>query len=235
MVGGRALNGPLRSLDGHIRRLAGRQVDARQAGRDSRRSRRGLQTLSWATYRRRSATLTSSTCDLPRRCRPPPSTRRAGDGTDAELSINRCPFATHHHRRRTVGALRRHRRQAARARLPGARAGRAGQFDLQVSAADGVLHDAGAARDRRAAVRLAVREADARRGAELLPQGRRDVRSADRVRGDGAVRRRASRTEPTGEATRCSPSRRGRRAASGASGTRGTSCSRSATTTSRTC
>ena len=32
-------------------------------------------------------------------------------------------------------------------------------------AADGVLHDAGAARDRRPAVRVAVREADARRGA----------------------------------------------------------------------
>ncbi len=88
----------------------------------------------------------------------------------------------HHRGRGAVGAVRRHCRQAAQPRLPGARAGRARQLDLPVSAADGVLHDAGTARDRRPAVHVAVREADAGRGAELLPQGRRQVRPADRVR-----------------------------------------------------
>ena len=83
----------------------------------------------------------------------------------AILSTNMSVRRRHHRRRRAVGPLGRDRRQAARPRLPGARAGRAGQLDLSLSAADGVLHHAGAARDRRAAVRLAVRQADARRGA----------------------------------------------------------------------
>ena len=83
----------------------------------------------------------------------------------AEIRSEDVRSRSHHRRRRAVGAVGRDRREAARPRLPGARAGRAGQLDLPVSAADGVLHDAGAARDRRSAVHVAVREADARRGA----------------------------------------------------------------------
>ena len=45
--------------------------------------------------------------------------------------------------------------------------GRARQLDLPFSASDGVLHDARTARDRPAAVRLAVRQADPRRGVEV--------------------------------------------------------------------
>ena len=74
---------------------------------------------------------------------------------------------------------------------------------------------------------------------QLLPQGRRHLRSADRVRGDGAVDRARSRRGRSGDRraseTACSPSRRDRRAASGASATRATSCWRSATTISRIC
>ena len=70
---------------------------------------------------------------------------------------------------------------------------------------------------------------------QLLPQGRRHVRPADRVRGDGAVDRARDAPGGTGRRSRCSRSRRDRRAACGASGTRGTSCSRSATTITRTC
>ena len=118
----------------------------------------------------------------------------------------RCPFAISSSSARDLRSVGRHCRQAARPRLPGARAGRARQLDLPFSAADGVLHDAGTARDWRAAVRLALREADARRGAELLPQGGRHVRSADRVRREGAVDRSWSRTQArrAGDAGACS-------------------------------
>ena len=110
-----------------------------------------------------------------------------------------------HRRRRALGSLGRHRRQTARSRLRRARAGRARQFDLPLPAADGVLHDARAARDRRAAVRLAVRQADACRGAEATtarsstpticrsPTRRRSSRSsARRRRGRWATRHRGA-------------------------------------------
>ena len=108
------------------------------------------------------------------------------DGRDgpSEIRSQHAGSRRDHRRGGAIGARGRHHRQDEQPRLSGARAGRARQFDLPVSAADGVLHDTGAARDRRAAVHVAVREAHARRGAELLPEGRRQVRSADRVRRD---------------------------------------------------
>ena len=66
---------------------------------------------------------------------------------------------------------------------------RAGQFDLQLSDAHGVLHHAGAARDRRPAAGHAVRQADAARGAALLPPRRGHLRPPDLV-----SRRRSSRS-----------------------------------------
>ena len=71
----------------------------------------------------------------------------------------------------------------------------------------GVLHDAGAARDRRAAVRQPVREADAAGGAALLPARDRHVRARHRVRRAGVRSRRASRSA----ADLCSRSTRDRR------------------------
>src|SRR5213078_1037316 len=94
---------------------------------------------------------------------------------------------SHHRGGWAVWSVGRYCGQAARPRLPGARAGCAGQLDLPLPAADGVLHDARAARDRRAAVRVAVRETDPRRGAEVLSQGCRYVRPADRLRGNRRV------------------------------------------------
>ena len=60
----------------------------------------------------------------------------------------------------------------------------AGQLDLQLSDAHGVLHHAGAARDRRPAARHAVRQAHAARGAALLPARRRHLRPPDLVSRD---------------------------------------------------
>ena len=77
--------------------------------------------------------------------------------------------------------------------------GVARQFDLPLSAADGVLHDAGAARDRRAAVRLAVRQADARRGADATT-----ARSSTR----SICRSRSTRRSPSTRAGACDGERR---------------------------
>ena len=139
-----------------------------------------------------------------------------------------------HHRRGTVGPLRRHRRQAARPRLPGHRAGRARQFDLSVfrrrwcsSRRRNCSRSAGCRSSRPYEKPTRVE------ALKLLPQGRRHVRSADRVRGDGALRRAraaAGRRTGRGGGGRCLSSKRARRAASTASATRGTSSSRSATT-----
>src|SRR5262247_2367127 len=65
-----------------------------------------------------------------------------------------------HHRRGTFGVGRRHSRKTTQSRLSGSRAGRAREFDLSLSSADGVLYDARAAGDRRRAVHIAVRKAD---------------------------------------------------------------------------
>ena len=115
----------------------------------------------------------------------------------AHYNVSHVRSRSPDHRRGTGRARGRHRGAEARARLPGAREGRPGQFDLQLPAADDLLHDARSARDRQAAVRHAVREADPARGAALLPARRRHLRPADRVRRGGAgdrtgrVRRRA--------------------------------------------
>src|SRR2546422_661615 len=60
-----------------------------------------------------------------------------------------------HCRRRAERLVRGDCGQAARSRLPDPRAGNTGQLDLSLSTADGVLHDARAARDRRPALRVA--------------------------------------------------------------------------------
>ena len=60
--------------------------------------------------------------------------------------------------------------------------------DLQLPGAHGVLHHAGAAGDRRPAARHPVRQADAARGAALLPPRRRHLPAPDRVRGEGRSR-----------------------------------------------
>src|SRR5262245_49400086 len=60
--------------------------------------------------------------------------------------------------------------------LPGARTGRPRQFDLPFSATDGLFYDAGAPRNRRPAFRVTLRQAHPRRGAEVLPEGRRNLR-----------------------------------------------------------
>ena len=131
----------------------------------------------------------------------------------------------HHRGRRAGRAGGGHRRQAGRARLLDHREGRARQFDLQVSGQHGVLHHAGAARDRRAAAGVAVRKADAPRSAALLPARRRYLRAGDRVRRAGRSTRVDLRAERSGEARRRDGflrSRRGRTKACAGSGTAAT-------------
>ena len=69
------------------------------------------------------------------------------------------------------------------------REGRARQHHPALPAEHGVLHDAGAARDRQPAVRHAVREADAARGAALLPPRRRHATSCRLEMGQTGHRR----------------------------------------------
>ena len=84
--------------------------------------------------------------------------------TSVELSSN-ASSRRHHHRRRPFRPRHRHCRKALQPRLRRPRTGCARRCDRAVSHQHGVLHHAGAARDRRAAADIAVRQADPRGGA----------------------------------------------------------------------
>ena len=85
------------------------------------------------------------------------------------------------------------RRQASAASaIWSSRRARSSIRSLHYPTRHGVLHDAGAARDWRAAVREPVREADAARGAALLPARDRHVRARHRARTRPVDRRSAA-------------------------------------------